>query len=157
MKAAGFPTTYLASLNALHKKYPNWQFEAVNTGLNWDDVIKNESKNGVNLVPKSGDDSTKSTAAGAYDWTTNTWTIYDGSSWVAASPTYIAYYMDPRNFLNDTDIFQFESLSYNKSQTRAAVSGGTHVSSPKSWAIRNTGISNGSLTRWHTPLKWNAD
>ena len=34
MKAAGFPTTYLASLNALHKKYPNWQFEAVNTGLN---------------------------------------------------------------------------------------------------------------------------
>ena len=23
MKAAGFPTTYLASLNALHKKYPN--------------------------------------------------------------------------------------------------------------------------------------
>ena len=122
MKAAGFPTTYLASLNALHKKYPNWQFEAVNTGLNWDDVIKNESKNGVNLVPKSGDDSTKSTAAGAYDWTTNMWTIYDGSSWVAASPTYIAYYMDPRNFLNDTDIFQFESLSYNKSQTRAGVS-----------------------------------
>ena len=30
--------------------------------------------------------------------------------------------MDPRNFLNDTDIFQFESLSYNKSQTRAGVS-----------------------------------
>lgn len=122
MKAAGFPTTYLSSLSALHKKYPNWQFEAVNTGLKWDDVIKNESKNGVNLVPKSGDDSTKSTASGAYDWTTNTWTIYDGSSWVAASSTYIAYYMDPRNFLNDTDIFQFESLSYNKSQTKAGVS-----------------------------------
>ena len=115
MKAAGFPTSYLDSLSALHKKYPNWQFEAVSTGLNWDDVIKNESKNGVNLVPKSGNDSTKSTASGAYDWTTNTWTIYDGSSWVAASSTYIAYYMDPRNFLNDTDIFQFESLSYNKS------------------------------------------
>lgn len=121
MKAEGFPTTYLASLNALHKKYPNWQFEAVSTGLNWDDVIKNESKNGVNLVPKSGDDSTKSTASGAYDWTTDTWTIYDGSSWVAASPIYIAYYMDPRNFLNDTDIFQFESLSYNKSQTKEGV------------------------------------
>lgn len=122
MKAAGFPTSYLDSLSALHKKYPNWQFEAVSTGLNWDDVIKNESKNGVNLVPKSGNDSTKSTASGAYDWTTNTWTIYDGSSWVAASSTYIAYYMDPRNFLNDTDIFQFESLSYSKSQTRAGVS-----------------------------------
>ena len=67
MKAAGFPTSYLDSLSALHKKYPNWQFEAVSTGLNWDDVIKNESKNGVNLVPKSGNDSTKSTASGAYD------------------------------------------------------------------------------------------
>ncbi len=121
MKAAGFPASYLDDLNALHKKYPNWQFEAVSTGLNWDDVIKNESKNGVNLVPTSGDDSTKSTASGAYDWTTNKWTIYDGSSWVAASSTYIAYYMDPRNFLNDTDIFQFESLSYNKSQTKAGV------------------------------------
>lgn len=130
MKAAGFPATYLASLTALHKKYPNWQFEAVSTGLNWDDVIKNESKNGVNLVSKSGDDSTKSTASGAYDWTTNTWTIYDGSSWVAASSTYIAYYMDPRNFLNDTDIFQFESLSYSKSQTKegvAAILAGTFM------------------------------
>ena len=58
MKAAGFPTSYLDSLSALHKKYPNWQFEAVSTGLKWDDVIKNESKNGVNLVPKSGNDST---------------------------------------------------------------------------------------------------
>ncbi len=122
MKSAGFPTSYLTSLSALHKKYPNWQFEAVSTGLNWDDVIKNESRNGVNLVPKSGNDSTKSTASGAYDWTTNTWTVYDGSSWVAASSTYIAYYMDPRNFLNDTDIFQFESLSYSKSQTKAGVS-----------------------------------
>lgn len=122
MKVAGFPASYLDGLSALHKKYPNWQFEAVNTGLMWDDVIKNESKNGVNLVPKSGNDATKSTASGAYDWTTNTWTIYDGSSWVAASPIYIAYYMDPRNFLNDTDIFQFESLSYNKSQTKAGVS-----------------------------------
>lgn len=121
MKAAGFPTTYLTYLNALHKKYPKWQFEAVDTGLNWDDVIKNESKNGVNLVPSSGDDSTKSTASGAYDWNTNKWTIYDGSSWVAASPTYIAYYMDPRNFLNETDIFQFESLSYSKSQTKEGV------------------------------------
>ena len=33
MKAAGFPTSYLDSLSALHKKYPNWQFEAVSTGL----------------------------------------------------------------------------------------------------------------------------
>jgi beta-N-acetylglucosaminidase len=121
LAAAGFPESYLDSLAALHETYPDWKFEAVETGLDWSTVIEKESKNGVNLVPKSGDDSTKSTASGAYDWTTNTWTVYDGSSWVGASSDYIAYYMDPRNFLNDTDIFQFESLSYNSSQTKAGV------------------------------------
>lgn len=130
MEALGFPDSYIEPLAKLHEQYPNWQFEAVNTGLEWKTVIEKESANGVNLVPKSGDDSTKSTASGAYDWFTNTWTVYDGSSWVAAKSEYISYYMDPRNFLNDTDIFQFESLSYNQSQTRegvAAILNGTFM------------------------------
>jgi beta-N-acetylglucosaminidase len=121
LKAAGFPDSYIDSLVALHEKYPQWQFEAVDTGLDWSTVIKNESKNGVNLVPKSGDDANKSTASGAYDWFTNTWTVYDGSSWVAANSKYIEKYMDPRNFLNETDIFQFESLSYSSAQTKEGV------------------------------------
>lgn len=121
MKAAGFPDSYISGLTQLHKQYPQWKFEAVDTGLDWGTVITKESVNGVNLVPKSGDDARKSTAAGAYDWNTNTWTIYDGSNWVAANSGYIAYYMDPRNFLNETDIFQFESLSFNKSQTKSGV------------------------------------
>jgi beta-N-acetylglucosaminidase len=121
LKEAGFPDSYLDSLAQLHAAYPDWQFEVVDTGLDWSTVIENESKNGVNLVPKSGNDATKSTASGAYDWFTNTWTVYDGSSWVGANSNYIAYYMDPRNFLNETDIFQFESLSYSSSQTKAGV------------------------------------
>lgn len=121
MKAAGFPDSYISGLTQLHKQYPQWKFEAVDTGLDWGTVITKESVNGVNLVPKSGDDARKSTAAGAYDWNTNTWTIYDGSNWVAANSGYIAYYMDPRNFLNKTDIFQFESLSFNKLQTKSGV------------------------------------
>lgn len=122
LKKGGFPNSYVSALNALHKKYPKWKFEAVQTGLDWSTVIQKESINGVNLVPKSGNDATKSTAAGAYDWTTNQWTIFDGSSWVGANPKYISYYMDPRNFLNETDIFQFEGLSYSKSQTIDGVS-----------------------------------
>ena len=53
-----------------------------------------------------------------YKRQTNVWTVYDGSSWVGANSKYIAYYLDPRNFLNETDIFQFESLSFSKVQTR---------------------------------------
>ena len=65
MKQAGFPDSYIDSLASLHNAYPQWQFEAVQTGLDWNTVIEKESKNGVNLVPKSGDDARKSTASGA--------------------------------------------------------------------------------------------
>ena len=122
LRAAGFPDSYIRALSALHTAYPQWQFQAVKTGLDWNTVVSKESVNGVNLVPKTGNDATKSTADGAYDWTTNVWTVYDGSSWVGADADYIAYYLDPRNFLNETDIFQFESLSFSKVQTRQGVS-----------------------------------
>ena len=122
LRAAGFPDSYISALSALHTAYPQWQFQAVKTGLDWNTVVSKESVNGVNLVPKTGNDATKSTADGAYDWTTNVWTVYDGSSWVGADADYIAYYLDPRNFLNEADIFQFESLSFSKVQTRQGVS-----------------------------------
>ena len=122
LRAAGFPDSYIRALSALHTAYPQWQFQAVKTGLDWNTVVSKESVNGVNLVPKTGNDATKSTADGAYDWTTNVWTVYDGSSWVGADADYIAYYLDPRNFLNETDIFQFESLSFSKVQTKQGVS-----------------------------------
>lgn len=122
LRAAGFPESYIRALSALHTAYPQWQFQAVKTGLDWNTVVTKESANGINLVPKTGDDATKSTAEGAYDWTTNVWTVYDGSSWVGADSKYIAYYLDPRNFFNETDIFQFESLSFSKVQTKQGVS-----------------------------------
>lgn len=115
---AGFPESYAQSLAQLHSQYPNWQFEPVMTGLNWTDVITEESKIGKNLIQKSGDDSQKSTASGAYDWITNSWYGFDGASWVCASEAMISYAMDPRNFLDTENIFQFESLSYQKYQTK---------------------------------------
>jgi len=52
MKAAGFPDSYITGLTQLHKQYPQWKFEAVDTGLDWGTVITKESVNGVNLVRK---------------------------------------------------------------------------------------------------------
>lgn len=112
LKSAGFPDSYCNSLLALHQKYPDWQFVPVQTGLDWNTVIANESVVGRNLVQSSSNDARKSTEAGAYDWATNSWYGYDGKSWVSASSNYIAYCMDPRNYLNDTYIFQFETLEY---------------------------------------------
>lgn len=120
MKNAGFPDSYIPNLTALHNKYPSWTFEAVNTGLNWDTVIENESVNGLNLVSKSADNAKKSTAAGAYNWSTNTWVEYE-PGWVSASSAYIAYLMDPRNFLDETNIFQFQSLAYSPNEALEGV------------------------------------
>lgn len=115
---AGFPESYARSLAQLQEQHPNWQFEPVQTGLNWSDVIAGENALGKNLVQKSGNDAQKSIAAGAYDWKTNTWYGFDGASWVCASEAMISYAMDPRNFLNEENIFQFESLEYKPYQTK---------------------------------------
>lgn len=136
MKNAGFPDSYIPNLTALHNKYPSWTFEAVNTGLNWDTVIENESINGLNLVSKSADNSKKSTAAGAYNWSTNTWVEYE-PGWVSASSSYIAYLMDPRNFLDETNIFQFQSLAYSPNETLGGVQSiikGTFMEGTKSYS-----------------------
>ena len=121
LQAAGFPASYCNSLLALHQKYPNWQFVPVQTGLDWNTVIANESLVSRNLIQSSANDARKSTDSQAYDWATNTWYGFDGPGWVSASPEYIAYCMDPRNFLNETYIFQFETLEYAPYQNAAGV------------------------------------
>lgn len=40
--------------------------------------------------------------------------MQDAGGWYQANTQTIAYYMDPRNFLNTNDVFMFESLSYDK-------------------------------------------
>lgn len=121
LTAQGFPDSYKEGLRALHSKYPNWAFQAVKTGLNWSDVIANESKIGVNLTPLSGDDSTKSTDPAAYNWASNSWYGFDTANWVCASPSMISYCMDPRNFLDEINVFQFATLHYASYQTAAGV------------------------------------
>ncbi len=50
------------------------------------------------------------------------YTPIEGSSWYQAHGQVIQYYMDPRNFLTEDSVFQFEKLSYDaSSQTLAGV------------------------------------
>ena len=113
MTQQGFPESYKQGLRELHSKYPKWKFTALQTGLDWNTAVKEESKITRNLVARSSISSWKSTEDGAYDWATGTWPGFDGSSWVAASRDIISYYMDPRNFLNETYIYQFMNQSYD--------------------------------------------
>lgn len=113
LTAQGFPESYKPALRVLHDKYPEWVFEAQQTGLDWSTVIENESEVGINMVPSSSIVSWKSIADGAYNWKTGTWNVLDSGGWVAASSEIIAHYMDPRNFLNSTSVFQFLKQGYD--------------------------------------------
>lgn len=115
LNAQGFPESYKNALRGLHQKYPNWVFEAQQTGLDWNTVVTEESKIGRNLVATGSISSWKSLSAGAFDWAGNYWPGFDGASWVQASQELISYYLDPRNFLTDPYVFQFEIQKYDPS------------------------------------------
>lgn len=100
-----FPDEYRPYLEVLKQKYPNWNFIALFTDLDWNYVIQNENVFGKNLVPKSYSDEWKNTNPGEYN-------IEVDSGWVDASKKSVEYAMDARNFLNEVRIFQFEGLSY---------------------------------------------
>ncbi|MCQ2496735.1 MAG: GW dipeptide domain-containing protein [Lachnospiraceae bacterium] len=118
----GFPESYREPLRLLHEKYPSWIFKGYKTGLDWGKVIDAESEVGVNLLPNTKSVEWKSLAERAYSWKNDTFTVFDGSSWVTASREAVEYYMDPRNFLDEASVFQFEVLTYNPSfQTREGV------------------------------------
>lgn len=124
-----FPASYQSSLRSLHTKYPKWKFVAVQTNQDWSTVIANESVVGRNVIQSNYPRGTSSlapfsylsTASGAYNWSSDSYVVKDGVNWYSADSKVIAYYMDPRNFLNDTDVFQFEALAYDSSQKPTVV------------------------------------
>ena len=62
---------------------------------------------GKNLVPKSYSDRWKNTKPGEYN-------VEVDAGWVDCSRQAVEYTMDPRNFLNEVRIFQFETLSFEE-------------------------------------------
>jgi beta-N-acetylglucosaminidase/uncharacterized protein YraI len=94
-------------IRALQAKHPNWNFTILNTGLDWNDVIKNETvaSHGRNLIYY--------TNSGNWVCSTCGDRLYDTGKWKCASESAVSYYMDPRNWLNENNIFQFENLAYN--------------------------------------------
>ena len=107
-----FPESYKPYLTELIKKHPNWKFTALYTNLDWNYVIDQENEFGKNLVPKNYSDSWKNTTPGQYN-------VEVDSGWVDSSRQAVEYCMDPRNFLNEVRIFQFEALSYDQTTNSA--------------------------------------
>lgn len=122
LKNKGFPDTYISALTELHKKYPEWDFEPFNTGLKWDDAVKGERSNhSKQLIQKSSSLSSAYYCSCSKCKKNGSYVVQEGSSWISASEKAVKYYMDPRNWLDEKHIFQFESTSYDKNQTQSGV------------------------------------
>ncbi len=112
----------IASLKASH---PNWNFKILYTGLDWYEVIQNEYAGHfatpTNLIPANSSTYNNNWICSICGTKT-----YDTGDWHCASDSAIKYMMDPRNFLDESNIFQFLELtytSYNYEQIVNMVSG----------------------------------
>ena len=108
---AEFPENYHPYLTALHEQYPNWVFTADNISITYAEAIALE-----NIFPRKLVEnqylSWRSMENGAFNWNTGAYAVTDGR-WYGASREVIAYYMDPRNFLNTNDAYIFMKQSYD--------------------------------------------
>ncbi len=98
-----FPVSYYDGLWLLHSLHPNYVFEAYNTNLDYYTVLDNEDNADRNL-------------ASCYShpgWTVESSPVYDGGGWKQAKYDVVNYFLDPRNFLNQRNIFTFEKLSFD--------------------------------------------
>lgn len=108
-----FPASYHSALRNLHSQYPNWKFIPETVPVTFDEAVYQESINMRKQVHFTDHPvSWRSMGQGSYDWSKNQWMTSNGN-WTGASKEIIAYYMDPRNFLNDSSIYQFLQQTYN--------------------------------------------
>ena len=119
---SAFPESYRASLRELHAAYPNWKFIPDPVNVSFVEQVALQSENMRKQVSMSGQPvSWRSMGLGSYDWKEKKW-IVNNDGWTGASKEIVAYYMDPRNFLNDTDIYMFMQQGFDaKLQTEAGV------------------------------------
>lgn len=100
-----------SQIKSLIQKYPNWTIKVCYTNLDWNQVIANEYV-GHGTSPRNLIHSTLNYTG---EWICSICgnRAYDNGSLYCASEQAIKYMMDPRNSLNENDIFQFEELTNN--------------------------------------------
>ncbi|MBQ9785177.1 MAG: hypothetical protein IJW29_06720 [Clostridia bacterium] len=115
---AGFPEDYAAALTELHLLHPTWEFVPLKVSqtqplYTWSYVIAQETNEiDNNLI--SADESQIPYRHPLYK------DVFDAGHY-PASVEAVKYFMDPRNFLNEADIFQFYDLSSYENVSLEAV------------------------------------
>lgn len=123
LRNSGFPDSYLPYLAELHARHPNWKFISETIPLTFDEVVSGENAYGRNLLQGSAfNENYYSMGINSYDILNNKFTSYaTENGWYDASSEAVAYYLDPRNYLNIKYIMAYELLHYNNAHTEDAV------------------------------------
>lgn len=109
---SAFPGSYQGDLRNLKNAHPNWTFVPMRTGLDFNDSVSAEMGD-KSLIQATNANVEKG-------WVGKS--CPSESGWNYATQPAVAYHMDPRNFLTETYIFQFEQLTFNASyHTESAV------------------------------------
>ncbi len=109
---AAFPGSYQSELRSLKNAHPNWTFVPMNTGLDFNTAVSSEMGD-KSLIQNLASNASKG-------WVGDPCPTESG--WYYATKPAVSYHMDPRNFLTETYIFQFEQLTFNASyHTQSAV------------------------------------
>lgn len=110
---AGFPQSYVTKLSKLHEQHPNWKFEplmvtAQKPAYTWNYVISKELESDQrNLIYHSYSPSVYALDA----------TPVESGLWYKCNKATVEFFMDPRNFLDEQRIFQFEALQFTNNYT----------------------------------------
>ena len=142
---ANFPDSFKTKIEALHEVYPNAIFVAQDKFFDWnlkyevpvewsrmmssEYYIEGQSiltfyERSRNLVWYDAayiPEHYRSYDSWAYNYYTDKYTPFDTGNWYAAAYKTIEYYLDARNWLDENNVFMFESLYYHEYQTADAV------------------------------------
>ena len=109
---------YKSLLETLLQSHPNWTFKLYETGFDWEVAINSEYQghggSPSNLVPSDYSAPWICSICGTRNYDTS-------GRWYCASRGAIEHVMDPRNSLNESNIFQYLLLSNDKNITETQV------------------------------------
>lgn len=115
---SAFPESYQKKLAYLKYNHPNWQFKAYYTGIDWHELTSSSAENRClkNTMYKSAlvDPLTLCVCGRNGD-----------PGYYCASAKMVNYYLDPRNFMDESMVFQFLDLANGDGVTRAVVASAT--------------------------------
>ena len=101
-----------SKIQALQNNHPNWTFKVEYTNLSWEEVINGEHQgHSISTSPSNLSPADSASYEGLWICEICGRQRYDTGSWYCASKEALEYMIDPRNSVNETDLFQFMQLS----------------------------------------------